>query len=124
MGVVQPVSAAWSALYERVLLPALREKALRDEIYCQVIKQITGNRSVEGTLRGWQLMDMCLQAFAPSTEFENYLESFIRAAAGQQQRNRLRFLHLILNSRLRLRLSPPSRNWSAISADEDYQFIH
>jgi myosin-7 len=46
---------------------------LRDEAFCQIIKQLTDNPSEESRRKGWQMMLLCLMCFAPSPRFENYL---------------------------------------------------
>ncbi|KAI6044668.1 hypothetical protein EDC04DRAFT_2889756 [Pisolithus marmoratus] len=50
---------------------------LRDEIYCQLMKQLTGNPSAESVFKGWQMLCVLLTAFPPSKNFETYLRSFI-----------------------------------------------
>lgn len=52
---------------------------LRDEVYCQIIKQTTANPSPESGLKGWMLLGVCAGAFAPSKEFEPYLLSYCEA---------------------------------------------
>ena len=42
----------------------------------------------------WQLLDMCLECFPPSEDFENFLEAFIRQRYDTDAR--LRKLHVIL----------------------------
>ncbi|KAI0256424.1 hypothetical protein BJV78DRAFT_1273252 [Lactifluus subvellereus] len=50
---------------------------LRDEIYCQVMKQLTHNPNPESTFRGWQLLCVLLVTFPPSKNFEPYLHAFL-----------------------------------------------
>lgn len=38
---------------------------LRNEVYCQLVKQTSKNPSVESTSLGWQLMNICLATFPP-----------------------------------------------------------
>ena len=52
---------------------ALTEKWLRDEIYCQLVKQLTNNPHHDSVNKGWWLMSICLETFPPPPEFENYL---------------------------------------------------
>ncbi|KAH9963815.1 hypothetical protein BC827DRAFT_1128657 [Russula dissimulans] len=55
---------------------------LRDEIYCQVMKQITSNPNAYSTFRGWQLLCVLLVTFPPSKNFEPYFHAFLSQRKG------------------------------------------
>ncbi len=42
---------------------------LRDEIFCQLIRQVTDNPREEAIIRGWQFLTLCVTAFPPSKKF-------------------------------------------------------
>jgi len=52
---------------------------LRDEMYMQLMKQLTLNPDSESKRKGWQLMLIMLDCFAPTGEFENHVEFFLRS---------------------------------------------
>lgn len=68
-----------NALAQDLLEQCLATPELRNEVYCQIIKQLTENPSPQSAQKGWQLMKCCLQTFPPSEEFANYLEMFLAA---------------------------------------------
>ena len=64
-------------LAQDVLRKGFEIKPLRDEIYCQIIKQLTNNPRPESVAKGWQLLCMCVATFPPSYDFEMYLMHFM-----------------------------------------------
>lgn len=57
----------------------LAHPLVRDEVYAQLIRHLTGNPSYVSTQRGWHLMLVALSCFPPSEHFENTLEWFLRS---------------------------------------------
>ncbi|PFH34394.1 myosin G [Besnoitia besnoiti] len=62
-----------SALSEEILTLGRNADDLRDEIYCQVLKQLRNNPSAGNTLAGLRLLQACCQSFPPSARLEPYL---------------------------------------------------
>ncbi|CAM9453888.1 unnamed protein product, partial [Chrysoparadoxa australica] len=64
-------------LAQNILMKGLEKPRLRDEIYLQMMKQLSENPKPDSTAKGWQVMCMCCGTFLPSLDFENYLLNFI-----------------------------------------------
>uniref|UniRef100_A0A803TJP1 Myosin VIIB n=1 Tax=Anolis carolinensis TaxID=28377 RepID=A0A803TJP1_ANOCA len=58
---------------------AIHHPDIRDEIYCQICKQLTENNKKQSRNRGWILLALCLGSFSPSEKFEKYLQNFMRS---------------------------------------------
>ncbi|KAM7540512.1 hypothetical protein Aperf_G00000029843 [Anoplocephala perfoliata] len=78
---------------------------LRDEIYCQILKQITKNSSVYSRSRGWILLILCAGCFPPS-HLDAALKSYLEANASEYATTCLKRLEQI--NRTGTRTMPPS----------------
>ncbi|RXN19441.1 unconventional myosin-VIIb [Labeo rohita] len=58
---------------------AIVRRDLRDEIYCQICKQLQENSNRGSFFRGWILLSICLGIFPPTQSFFKYLQSFLRS---------------------------------------------
>ncbi len=93
-----------TALAEDVLQKGLNLPDIVDEIYLQILKQLTKNPRAESIACGWQLMCMCVGTFPPSRDFQLYLLNFIllnaeiHGAVGNYARYSLRRLEGMLTS--------------------------
>lgn len=57
----------------RILHKTNATPGLRTEVYCQLIKQMTGNPSELSISLGWELMAILLYYMLPEEDFMNYL---------------------------------------------------
>lgn len=62
--------------------------ALRDEVYCQLMKQTTSNRSPnpESSQRAWRLLSILAAYFGCSDALRPYLAEHLTAAASDRRR--------------------------------------
>ncbi|TMW63894.1 hypothetical protein Poli38472_014804 [Pythium oligandrum] len=56
--------------------------AIKDEIYCQLCKQLTRNPNSNAALNGWLLLHACVVTFPSSKALSPYLESFVMSHIG------------------------------------------
>ncbi|CAH1781656.1 unnamed protein product [Owenia fusiformis] len=70
-------------LTDQLFEPPLKNELLRDEIYCQIIKQLTDNRNRVSEERGWELMWLVTGCFAPSTNLLKEVTLFLRSKINQ-----------------------------------------
>ncbi|KAF0696599.1 Aste57867_12668 [Aphanomyces stellatus] len=64
-------------LAQSILQLGLQHPSLVDEIFVQIMKQLTHNPKPESERRGWALLALCLSCFEPSPSFEKYVLSFV-----------------------------------------------
>jgi len=89
---------------------ALDKVPLRDEIYAQMIKQLTQNPDSQSAFKGWSAMAVCLEAFPPNPEFENYFEVWLRKTIKDASK-RTRYLTLLHQAIFcGARTTPPTEN--------------
>ena len=59
-----------ATLAQDILEKGLKYHNLRDEIYVQLMKQLSTNPAADSIAKGWQVMCMCVSTFPPSAQFE------------------------------------------------------
>lgn len=69
-------------LYE---LLKLCQEDLRDEMYCQVIKQVTGHPQPKHCALGWSILSLFTGFFAPSTTLMPYVTKFLQDSSPSQE---------------------------------------
>jgi len=78
---------------QEIVTKGIQFEGLRDEIYVQLIKQITGNPNPESSSLLWHMLQVCVLHFPPTPVFENYLEAWIRIKGGDSRYYIVRTLH-------------------------------
>lgn len=69
-----------STLLRDIMAAGIQFPELRDEIYAQVIKQITNNPSPENKVEGFRFLMVTTGIFAPANSFIRYLQQFLLEA--------------------------------------------
>ncbi|KAK3531122.1 hypothetical protein QTP70_012102 [Hemibagrus guttatus] len=66
-------------LTDQIYGPALQHPDLRDEVYCQIMKQLTKNNNALSRERGWQLLWLCCGLFPPSQNLLKHTQRFLES---------------------------------------------
>uniref|UniRef100_A0A3Q4GWE9 Myosin VIIBb n=1 Tax=Neolamprologus brichardi TaxID=32507 RepID=A0A3Q4GWE9_NEOBR len=66
-------------LTDQIFGPATKHEELRDEIYCQIMRQMTTNSNSLSIERGWQLMWLCSGLFPPSWDLLKHTRCFLES---------------------------------------------
>ncbi|KAK2109190.1 hypothetical protein P7K49_014355 [Saguinus oedipus] len=80
-----PSRQAWPTveLTDQIFMLALQHEALRDEVYCQILKQLTHNSNRHSEERGWQLLWLCTGLFPPGKGLLPHTQKFIDTRRGK-----------------------------------------
>lgn len=91
-----------------VLLAGLRSKEIREELYLQVMKQLTGNEDGASERKGWEVLSLCLRCFSHPA-LDCYLHSFIRTESPDSEN----LLRLMYAAQIQPIATEPTREWVA-----------
>ena len=58
----------------------INSRSLRDELFCQIMKQISQNSNPDSCERGWELLAFCCCTFVPSNQLLKYPSLLIKNA--------------------------------------------
>ncbi|KAL8187554.1 UNVERIFIED_CONTAM: hypothetical protein K2H54_050971 [Gekko kuhli] len=97
-------------LTDQIFLVAIQEEVLHDEIYCQIMKQLTENSNRYSVNNGWQLLWLCTGLFPPSKSLLKHAQKFIETHQKE---------HLALDCRRRIQrvMRSGSRKWTPHSVE-------
>ncbi|KAG7396182.1 hypothetical protein PHYBOEH_002623 [Phytophthora boehmeriae] len=70
-------------LAQYILQIGLMKPSLVDEIYLQLMKQLTKNPKRDSSIRGWSLFAMCATSFPPSPALQKYVLMFLKAQVAE-----------------------------------------
>ena len=59
-------------------LQIVAQPVLRNEVYCQVMKQLSGNPKQESLISGWMLMALLSEFVCPQENFLQYVLHFVQ----------------------------------------------
>uniref|UniRef100_A0A3B3ULE9 Unconventional myosin-VIIa-like n=1 Tax=Poecilia latipinna TaxID=48699 RepID=A0A3B3ULE9_9TELE len=71
-------------LTDQIFSPPTKHEALRDEIYCQIMKQMTSNNNRFSIELGWQLLWLCCGLFPPSQALLRHAQKFVETRRREQ----------------------------------------
>uniref|UniRef100_A0A3Q2Y1Q6 Unconventional myosin-VIIa-like n=1 Tax=Hippocampus comes TaxID=109280 RepID=A0A3Q2Y1Q6_HIPCM len=66
-------------LTDQIFGPATEKETLRDEIYCQIMKQMSSNNNRFSVEQGWQLLWLCCGLFPPSQSLLKHAQRFLES---------------------------------------------
>ncbi|KAM9378838.1 unconventional myosin-VIIb [Phaethornis superciliosus] len=90
---------------DQIFVAAMKEEVLRDEIYCQIMKQLTENRNRYSLTKGWQLLWLCTGLFPPSKSLLKHAQKFIETRQKEP-------LALECSRRIQTVMRSGSRKWA------------
>ncbi|CAB3984354.1 Unconventional myosin-VIIa [Paramuricea clavata] len=100
-------SRSTTELTDEIFEPPLNSEAMRDEVYCQIIKQLTGNKIKSSETFGWELMWLCTGLFACSNQLLKDVSLFLQSWMGTQPYAKECILRLQKTMRVGQRKYPP-----------------
>ncbi|XP_052660758.1 unconventional myosin-VIIb isoform X2 [Harpia harpyja] len=90
---------------DQIFVAAIQEEVLRDEIYCQIMKQLTENRNRYSVTKGWQLLWLCSGLFPPSKSLLKHAQKFMETRQKET-------LALECSRRIQTVMRSGSRKWA------------
>lgn len=70
-------------LTDDIFAAALEDDQLKDEIYCQIMRQLTHNRLIRSENSGWELLYLAAGLFVPGAGLMGELQSFLESRTQQ-----------------------------------------
>lgn len=83
---------------EEIFTPAVSDETLRDELFCQIMKQLTENNIQSSEERGWDLMWLVTGLMVPSQTLMKELQEFLKTRPHPVAKDSLQRLQKTLKS--------------------------
>ncbi|XP_065184924.1 unconventional myosin heavy chain 6-like [Sycon ciliatum] len=95
---------------QNIIAYAIDRPELRDEVFCQLMRQVTENPREEDTDRGWHLLCLSCAAMTPGRSLNKFLQAFLKKHFEDEKRQRFArwCLGTICLTRVAPRKHPPS----------------